>query len=393
MLGLLYNGTIDGLAFPLALTMERLEDFSFAFSIEEQENVFLTHRGVSIPTGDIFNAFSRSVWRAMLAVFLASVLVIITYRLAFSNSEVTENLWSLLSLMTNQFHGDTQLNSSISILFGSLGILFLIFFSLYQSSLLKTMTRKRETVPFHGSRDLAPLIRSRQKYMIKRYADSAFFISLKTSNVEAEKELNEALKINPLIEERNYTRFLKTLASDPKAVTFTNMFDALEIKSKFCHLRYLPDRDGAYKQLAYIFRKDFQHISQFSEAVVHNQLQFEYLYTTYVKWAMKTSQKICAMGSQTTERAGDSLTIFSFSSLIWITMGGLGAAVVAFSIEIFIKWEQRKPLWDAMFFKLQSGTRRQLCQKNISLKDDILSASDFRRWGYCCVSQRQTLIF
>ncbi len=177
------NGSVDTCVFGYSVTSHRLHRFDFSHPYNFMGRGYLTQKANIPPKGNVFEALSPETWFGVFFILAVSMLLLLLRRKMFGNTN-SDTFWPIISLMTLHYNGpETQLKSSRALLFGTLGVMALFVFSLYQSVLLKIMTSKRAIMPFKDTMELARLIASGEKFLLDHGNSTSYIYQVQNSPI------------------------------------------------------------------------------------------------------------------------------------------------------------------------------------------------------------------
>ncbi len=337
------NGTVDTCLLAVSLTIHRLRRFSFTYPLTFTERGYLTQKISIPPNRNFFEALSLETWLSVFSIVVVSMLFSLLRHKSLEKCNNTEIFWPIISLMTLHSDGtESQLKSSRALLIGSLGVMTLFVFNLYQSVLLKIMTSKRVVTPFKSTMDLSRLIAAGEKYLLISDNSSSYFTEVHNSPLPAFRSMKGALNRNPLVIETSTTLLGHRLSVDPRAaaVMYTNA--ATPLMAIHCNLIYQIDQALPRRTFSLIFRKNHSILAKLSVKVIENQRFIEHTLTKYRKRAVKLRDKICAFLKSSDPQPGDPLNVYSFQSVFHFILSGLCAGIVCFLFEkAWQSWKAR----------------------------------------------------
>ncbi len=343
-LDMISNGSADTGVFGYSITSQRLHRFDFSYPYRFMGRGYLTQKMDVPPEGNVFRSLNPETWFSVFSILAVSMLLLLFRHKKFGNSN-TDVFWPVISLMTLHYNGsESQLKSSRALLLGTLGVMALFVFNLYQSVLLQIMTSKRVVVPFKNTMELARLIASGEKYLLVVHGSSSSYIyQVQHSLMPAFQSMKAALNQNPLVIEPNDTLLGYRLSLDPMAATPAFTDEAMNQLAVHCNLIYQIDSALPSRSFSFLFRKNHPVLANFSVKIIENQDFIRHTVTKYRKRAVELQVKKCASLKPKDPQPGDPLNIFSFQSVFYLVLCGLFAGIYCFLSEMaWHKWKALK---------------------------------------------------
>ncbi len=110
ILEMIRRGTANTVAWPARYSSAYLLDFDYSYPVAYMSRGYITQKSKTVPKGDIFNCLSFEAWISILVVLLLCCAILTVRAIKFGSK--TDLFWSLISLLTNHYNGDSQLTSS-----------------------------------------------------------------------------------------------------------------------------------------------------------------------------------------------------------------------------------------------------------------------------------------
>ncbi len=340
---LISNGTVDTSLFAFTLTISRMRRFSFTYPVNFIERGYLTQKTNIQPNRNFFEALSLETWLSVFSIVVVSMLFSLLRHKGLEKCNNGDMFWPIISLMTLHSDGsESQLKSSRALLIGSLGVMTLFVFNLYQSVLLKIMTSKRVVIPFKSTMGLARLIAAGEKYLLIYSNRSSYLGQVQNSPLPAFQSMKAALNRNPFVIESNNTLLGHRLSVDPRAAAVMYSSAVTPLIAIHCNLVYQIDHALPRRTFSLIFRKNHSILAKLSAKVIENQGFIEHTLAKYRKRAVKLHDRKCALKTNDPQ-PGDPLNIFSFQSVFHLVLSGLCAGIVCFLFEkAWLSWKVRE---------------------------------------------------
>ncbi|CAD5215479.1 unnamed protein product [Bursaphelenchus xylophilus] len=342
---LLYNGTIDIIASPFQPTEGRKRWFTFSHPMYQTDTSIIIGKnlGLSSSMWSFFRTYSSNTWLAILVALVVQIMVctcIRYFEASFTKQKpitVVESGWQMLRL---------QLMQPEKIYFKSIaGRLSILLFSLVQCAVLlgvfstwilsSIITESIEN-PIDRLGLILRQIRDGKKTMIASRYETWFYEKIYNSDENLFKEFRWALEKNPLQKVETIDETLAHISSGNYISFAQDDEDTKYTTLKYCNI--LEITTGMPTVSSHLlFRKDFELIDQFNQAIFENQAHILRIVKKYKNLSKKKTQRFCSPSVGPAP-----LRIIPYSGLLIVCFIIIIVALVILIVENYTRMVQKR---------------------------------------------------
>ncbi|KAI6238011.1 hypothetical protein M3Y99_00727800 [Aphelenchoides fujianensis] len=341
LMGLVWNQTVETLAYPLQSTELRKKLFNFSFPLYNVETNIL-HRRHDTRLSSLYSFFTiydMTSWTFMALILGVQVLFFIAHEYAKDAYElmdfnrVTNGLWNAMQLSLGQPLRLQKRDYALRLNLIVMQFLhFIVLLGVYSSWVLSEKLALNEPVAIEGMSDLVHALEQKERRFVSTTGRDWFYETVNHSNTHPYNRIREAMKKNPLVVTRSKMKTLELVdRGNGLAVVNEDDESMFMMKRSFCNILPISE-PAAVKSAHLIFKNGNPWIERVNAAIRNNSVAIVRIYRKYMHYKDRLHPPDCPHRST---RINNHVTLPYYGlCLVWAIL--IGVSTVVFFLEFFL---------------------------------------------------------